>query len=89
MPWRLRWEGSGLAVAVAVGSGTSVAVGCGAVVAVGSSPWSQAASAISATMVSVAQMRANFNFRLVSIYLFSHCELSRKFCYQPLYDSKP
>ena len=95
--------GSGLAVAVAVGSGTSVAVGCGAVVAVGtgaavavgsgvgvgSSPWSQAASAISATMVSVAQMRANFNFRLVSIYLFSHCELSRKFCYQPLYDSKP
>ena len=80
--------GDSVAVAVGVGSGTGVAVGCGAAVAVGtgatvavnagvvvgSSPLSQATSAISAKMVSVAQMRAEPVSKLVFTY-FSYCQL--------------
>ncbi|MXW29878.1 MAG: hypothetical protein F4X54_02380 [Chloroflexi bacterium] len=67
--------GPGSGVVVVVGSGLVVAVAVGSGVGVGCSPWSQAASTISATMVSVAQKRANFDFGLVFIYLFSRPEV--------------
>ena len=80
--------GSGVAAAVAVGVGASVAVGSAVAVGAGASvvmgsgvgvDWPQAASVMSATMVSAAQMRAFFDFKIVSVYLFPFVNCGRSF----------